>query len=52
MSNFDRYDELLQALSQAESTNEVELEPCDVYRACIAVGLPLTNDLLTALVQK
>jgi len=52
MSNFDRYDELLQALSQAESTNDVELDPGDVYRACIAVGLPLTNDQLTALVQK
>ena len=52
MSNFDRYDGLLQALSQADNNYEVELDPAEVYRACVAVGLPLTNDLLTALIQK
>ncbi|XP_063693054.1 EF-hand domain-containing family member C2-like [Bolinopsis microptera] len=51
--NFDRYDELRKALSQCPSEdNDNLIDPADVYRVCAGVGLPLKNDLLTALIQK
>ena len=51
--NFDRYDELQQALSQCPSEEADNLiDPSDVYKVCVGVGLPLNNDLLTALIQK
>ncbi|KAL5247622.1 hypothetical protein ACHWQZ_G019489 [Mnemiopsis leidyi] len=50
--NFDRYDELEKALSQCPAEDHNLIDPADVYRVCVGVGLPLKNDLLTALIQK
>lgn len=50
--NCEQDEELLLALSQAESADGDLIQPDDFYRVAIAVGLPLKNELLTALIQK
>ena len=50
--NYEQDEELLLALSQAETADGDLIQPEDLYRVAIAVGLPLKNELLTALIQK
>ena len=46
--DFDRYDELLLALTQAlEEIDNGLLEPSEVYRVCIATKLPLAGGTMT-----